>query len=88
MQDVKQKLAELTGVKVEYAEYGDLHRFRFERGAGKATHWLYVDRKLVSDEGSEVIIQRFEEYEPYLNEESSQRVTLTSNGVAAKPADD
>ena len=81
MKDVERKLAELSGQTVDYlGEISDLHRFLFKRPWGPS-HWLYVDRALVSDEGDDIVVQRFGEIEQYLNEPRSQRVTLTSNGV-------
>lgn len=81
MKAVERKLAKLSGQDVDYlGEISDLHRFLFKR-PGKPSHWLYVDRALISDGGDNLFVQRFEEFEPYLKESRSQRVTLTSNGI-------
>jgi hypothetical protein len=84
MEAICRKLAELTGRQVDYAVAGDLHKFRF-RDAEKPSHWLYVDRALIDDQGEAVVVQRYEEFAPFLNEQTPQRVTLTENGVFSSP---
>ena len=81
MKDVERKLAKLSGQDVAYVgEISDLHRFLFQR-PGKPSHWLYVNRALISDGGDDIVVERFEEFKQYLKESRSQTVTLTSNGV-------